>query len=238
MRIKCLLAALAWLALGLAPAAAVDLTKIDRHIAREPAYQTNLPKYCLLVFGPEARTHVWCVLDGEVLYIDRNGNRDLAEADKRVPGKRGGRWLEFQAGKISMAEGTLRDLRLRIRDFQMTDGRCSGMDMILDGKRKQFAGFDDANPFRFAQNADQAPIIHLEGPLRMKLYGEPDTLITGQEAELNISMGTPGIGAGSFAAIHCCTVLDCKVSPIAEIEFPHRDPHHAPLRVRVAIDDD
>jgi hypothetical protein len=28
---------------------AVDLTKIDRRIAKEPVYETNKPKYCLLV---------------------------------------------------------------------------------------------------------------------------------------------------------------------------------------------
>ena len=32
-------------------AQAVDLTKIDRTIAKEPAYK-NKPRYCLLVFGP------------------------------------------------------------------------------------------------------------------------------------------------------------------------------------------
>ena len=45
-----------------------DLTKIDRKIAKEPAYQ-NEPKYCLLVFGPEAKTRVWLVLDNDTLYV-------------------------------------------------------------------------------------------------------------------------------------------------------------------------
>src|SRR5262249_20864309 len=41
---------LAWLALASLPASAADLTKIDRTIAKEPAYK-NKPQYCLLVFG-------------------------------------------------------------------------------------------------------------------------------------------------------------------------------------------
>src|SRR5215470_2192313 len=65
-----------------ATATAADLTKIDRTIAKEPVYQ-NKPKYCLLVFGPEAKTCVWLVLDGNVLYVDRNGNGDLLEKGKR-----------------------------------------------------------------------------------------------------------------------------------------------------------
>ncbi len=36
----------------LAPLAkSVDLERIERKIAQEPAYQTKAPRYCLLVFG-------------------------------------------------------------------------------------------------------------------------------------------------------------------------------------------
>ena len=42
------------ISLGSAPAAElVDLTKVDRLIAKEPKYQ-NQPRYALLVFGPKA----------------------------------------------------------------------------------------------------------------------------------------------------------------------------------------
>ena len=59
--------------------APIDLTKVDRTIAKEPAYKTK-PRYCLLVFGPEPKIRVWLVLDGDVLYVDRNGNGDLTHA--------------------------------------------------------------------------------------------------------------------------------------------------------------
>jgi hypothetical protein len=64
-------------------ALAADLSKIDRTIKKEPKYKGK-PKYCLSVFGPEAKTCVWLVLDGDVLYVDRNGNGDLTEEDERV----------------------------------------------------------------------------------------------------------------------------------------------------------
>jgi hypothetical protein len=38
----------------------------------------------LLVFGPEAKTKVWLVIDGDTLYVDRNGNGDITEKDERV----------------------------------------------------------------------------------------------------------------------------------------------------------
>jgi hypothetical protein len=71
------------LALGGGPAAAADLTKVDRSIRREPAYRST-PDYCLLVFGPKAEHRVWLVLDGDALYVDRNGNGDLTEKGERV----------------------------------------------------------------------------------------------------------------------------------------------------------
>ena len=62
---------------------AVDLTKIDRTIAKQPAYRGK-PKYCLLVFGPEAKTRIWLVQDGDTLYVDRTSNGDLTGPAKKV----------------------------------------------------------------------------------------------------------------------------------------------------------
>lgn len=66
---------------------AADLSKVDRNINKEPAYR-NKPKYCLLVFGPEARHRVWLVLDGDTLYVDKNSNGDLTEKGERIEAPR------------------------------------------------------------------------------------------------------------------------------------------------------
>src|SRR6266566_9087745 len=78
-----LLPALAAALLATGPAGAADLAKVDRTIAKEPAYKGQ-PKYCLLVFGPEAKARVWLVQDGDTLYVDRNGNGDLTEKGEKV----------------------------------------------------------------------------------------------------------------------------------------------------------
>jgi hypothetical protein len=69
----------ATVAVGAAP----GLDKIDRSIRKEPAYKGK-PKYCLLAFGPRAEARAWLALDGDTLYVDRNGNRDLTEAGASV----------------------------------------------------------------------------------------------------------------------------------------------------------
>jgi hypothetical protein len=120
MRIPRLLTTLAFLAITAAPLAAADLAKVDRTIAKEPAYQTKAPKYCLLVIGPEAKARVWLVLDGDTLYVDRNGNGDLTEADKKITAKKGegtdpgeGEYL-FQVAELHVGTLVHKDLRVGV----------------------------------------------------------------------------------------------------------------------------
>jgi hypothetical protein len=110
-RLALLLAA--WLSAG--PAAAGP-PKIDRTLAKEPAYRTKAPKYGLLVFGPEGKDRVWLVLDGDTLYVDRNGNGDLTEPGERVAAEKrpGGDPAEegytFQAGDLTVGGRTHKGL--------------------------------------------------------------------------------------------------------------------------------
>ncbi len=85
--------------------AAADLAKIDRTLTKEPAY-AGQPRYCLLVFGPDARDRVWLVHDGDTLYVDRNGNGDLTEPGEKVPAAKGADLQEngysFEAGDLAV----------------------------------------------------------------------------------------------------------------------------------------
>src|SRR5262249_4699298 len=78
-----------------------DLAKVERRILKEPAYQTKTPRYCLLVVGPEAKKKIWLVQDGDVLYVDRNGNGDLTEDGERVALEQGDKSSRhFEAGDV------------------------------------------------------------------------------------------------------------------------------------------
>lgn len=81
MRTKPLLA-LAALLISALSAAAIERGQIDARIGKEPAYQSS-PRYCLLVFGPEAKTRVWLVVDGDDLYVDTNANGDLTDMGEK-----------------------------------------------------------------------------------------------------------------------------------------------------------
>ncbi len=114
---------LALLSFCSAPATATDLSKVDRTIKKEPAYK-NKPKYCLLVFGLEAKTRVWLVLDGDVLYVDRNGNGDLTEDGKRVV------MPAFQESQNPF----LQEQR-EVKAGDVTDGRLSHTDLLVTQMR-------------------------------------------------------------------------------------------------------
>jgi hypothetical protein len=101
------------------PLTAADLQKIDRTIAKEPTFKTK-PRYGLLVFGPKAKTRIWLVLDGDVLYVDRNGQGDLADKGNGV---RPTAWGPIPG---------LNDPSQRQRFFNI------GQVCEADGKRKQY----------------------------------------------------------------------------------------------------
>jgi hypothetical protein len=101
------------------PAAAVDLTKVDRSIRKEPTYNKS-PRYGLLVFGPNAAERVWLVLDGDTLYVDRNGNGDLTEPANKVAAKINKQvdaaeyGFAFEAGDLTLGGRVHKDLRVGV----------------------------------------------------------------------------------------------------------------------------
>src|SRR5438105_3758750 len=120
MRTHLLLPVFAALAGSGAVACAADLSKIDRTIAKEPTYQSPKPAYCLLVFGPAAKTRIWVVRDGNVLYVDKNGNGDLTDQGERFPADPDGRG--FQPFEIADRAGPDRYRVTGIQVFEHPKG--------------------------------------------------------------------------------------------------------------------
>jgi hypothetical protein len=233
MRACSLYLGVVYLALTALHAPAADLSKIERSIAREPAYK-GAPSYCLLVFGPEAKFRVWLVLDGNDLYVDRDGTGDLTTAGKRVTSQSNkGDLIGFKPGQLTAPDGTKYDLsQLRKRK--------DGCDISLALKQGYSrAGQDGPGALCFAARPADAPIIHFLGPLTLQAF-EPHTcsasanltqgpLVRGETSGLAFSVGTPGLGAGTFAKYP----LNDEVNATAEVRFAKRDP----VSITLAPDD-
>jgi hypothetical protein len=229
MRMLVFLSALFFATGAAATALGADLAKIDRTIAKEPAYKSK-PKYCLLVFGPEATTRVWLALDGDVLYVDRNGNGNLTEEDERIdPDRSNPPVTVFLVGAISTPEEKLRytDLRLSLLGAA---GDSTSLSITIAGGRWYVP------VLQFSARPKDAPIIHLGGPLSFRIgeerSGEQPTLVRGKKTRLVIYVGTRGLG--SFAWCKASEVVPA-FSLQVQIEVPNSTPGGKPLITRVMI---
>lgn len=232
-------------------AAAADLAKIDRTIAKEPAYKSKTQEYCLLVFGPEAATRVWLVRDGDVLYVGRKGSNDLSEAEKQVTAQRvqvpAGDFRTWSIGDLSEGDGKAKHTGLTLSVNHNQNGeRTTSLSIMTEGKRRQRV----YNP-KFAGRCEDAPIIHFNGPITLRpstfsevtrekpeigLGGSP---VRGKNAYLESQIGTNGLGENTFASYKA---RDLFVRPndqlVVEFAFPNSTAEGKPLVARAVLKPD
>lgn len=67
---------------------AADLGQLRAPGPKVPPQIAKSAKYCLLVFGPEAKTRVWLAWDGTAIYADPTGAGDLTRPEARIAGKK------------------------------------------------------------------------------------------------------------------------------------------------------
>lgn len=212
------------------PAETAELARINRTIAKEPTYQAKSPQYCLLVFGPEAKTHVWLVVDGKVLYADLNGNGDLTEKGKQFKvAQQDNSAPQFTIREITEADGKTKHANLVLT---MNEDRPI-ITVSIGGQHTQYAGYD-LDKLQFGARPQDAPIVHFHGPLTMHLSRQK-VFAAGKEAEdLYAELGTPGVGKGSFASISYQPV-PAAVHPQADIEWPVKSEGGSPLKTTVSL---
>jgi hypothetical protein len=219
---------LAALACVTAPASATELAEIDRRIAKEPTYRGK-PKYCLLVFGNEAKFRVWLVQDGDSLYVDRDGTGDLTEKGNRVDASSSKSGL-FELGTICVANDPDRTFHTHVTVQMLPEGvRVS---LRAKGKVEYSAERTPGGPLRFAERAADAPIIHFDGPLTFVVYR---AVLNKDQARVHFTahLGTRGLGQGTLAIPHrrSLTALE-RATGVAEIEYASSEAGKKPLKVR------
>ena len=234
MRPRWLSSTIVALLLAASPNLAVDLTRTDRSIGKEPIYQGKTPGFGLLVFGPEAKSRAWVVLDEDVLYVDRNCNGDLSDEkgllikkkwelnlDKKKPGK----WIQGDdvAVEISEGDGTRHHVTFR--------RTSTGLGLAAKSHGGQYVGATYRDDLVLASRPQDAPIVHLNGPLTFQLVDPPRQWAPGESVDLVVLFGTPGLGRGTFAYM----IHSFRARPTADIEFPAKNPGDAPTSVKVAL---
>src|SRR5262245_8045244 len=244
-----------------ATAAAADLTKIDRTLRKEPTYK-NSPKYCLLVFGAKADFRVWLVQDGDTLYVDRNGNGDLTEKDEQVKGKApGAEYHTFEAGSVT--DGTLTHTQLIVTSSKTQETHVDNAaewkrvnaqkgdpwtwtvrvqaERAADDARKlpkkisYIANGDQNGNLLFADRPEDAPVVHLNGPWTLGLQDWKAKFTAGHKTELQIGVGTFGIGGGTFSFVMYPDTIPATAYPVADIRFPGKEKGGEPIQRKYTL---
>jgi hypothetical protein len=194
----------------------------DRAIAKEPVYESKEPRFCQLVFGPEAKHSVWLVIDGDHLYVDRNGNGNLTEEGKRFlrrPAFLGG---GFVMPELAIGDGPPTYTNLIVYWSPQPSGQQKKefpVEVLVD-VNKQYCQWAD---FRaIAGRAKDAPVIQFGGPLEMILHAD-EAPIPAPEKERPIGavIGTRS-STGHLAMVRNDRNLapNSDIHPLAEITFP------------------
>jgi hypothetical protein len=252
-----MICSLAALLLTTGAAAGVDLSQCRRSPDKEPAYRSK-PRYCLLVFGPEAKTRVWLVQDGDTLYVDRKGDGDLTAAGDKVVAEKenadevthhfkvgdirdGGRLhkdLHLYVVKLDRLADQDDDLKALLRKDPKARGYLLNIEVDMPGRKGTGVSgrvphrgwYADVNGvLQFAERPAEAPILHFGGPWQVALFGRQE-LRAGRETDVVLGVGSPGIGPGSTTWIDYEGVIPTDKYPTLDIIYPAKRTVDAPLQ--------
>jgi hypothetical protein len=222
------------------PKPAADLSKIARTIIKEPAYQGK-PTYCLLVFGPEAKTRIWLVVDGNILYVDRNGNGDLTETGERIEGTPlfdrpgpAGRLIGISFGVEKLTKWDGKDTRLMVVANANRDEDDVVNVFVGEEAFQNTAASEPSGLLKFSTRSQDAPVIHFGGALQMAPRAQHTLMRTDKAQTFQAMIGTPGLGKGTFAAVNIGMVPK-DIHPVAEFEFPNKRTGENPLKATVTL---
>lgn len=209
--------------LGAAPAAAIDYDTIDRSIGKEPVY-SGKPEYVLLLLGAEARRRVWIVIDGEAIYIDRNGDGDLTEAEERFATSDDCKQID-----ISDPAGDKKYVIDRLRVHRDENGKHPPFLLahVDVGPSPSFQQYCDA---RLGASPAEAAIAHFDGPLAIG----PSTIAWKVPPETVLTTGAKPDDlyamVGTMSERHKCWVVVISHKSTTECCFPDA------VRPRVAVE--
>jgi hypothetical protein len=208
-----------------AHAIATDLKRIDRSIGKEPAYESK-PKYCLVVFDPEATSRVWLVVDGNSLFTSgRNG-----ELTKH--GLSGSRFTV-------RVPGTSQDLTVQVvRRDDKPVGVTVQCDLKLELARRQTM----EGMAQLGDSPKSAPVIHLDGSytstLRERGVIQKGQWVrdAGENASLDVYIGSNVLQDQGKGFLRTWWTFPAdKIRPVADVEFPNQDTKAEPLKFRVTL---
>jgi hypothetical protein len=214
-----------------------DLSKIERHIVKEPTYKAKQPLYGLYVFGPEAKTRVWAILDKskpdapyyDILYFDRNADGDLTAPEECIAGKVEEGYVTFDIGSftdpVTKQKHTEMSITRHGRSIAQVALQIKWRDKveIMGG----FASSDEGGSYftQFATTPAKAPVLWpgTDGSLSFSFpYGHLNPLNIGEAQDVMVSLGRQGHGRCTFC-VASYTFLPKNVPVLATLLYTDKE---------------
>ena len=221
------------------------LRKVAAKLTKEVEYR-HAPMYSLLVFGADAEHQHWLVVDGNILYIDRNGNGDITDSEDMIlidqkatdkqPISASDEFLESGSFKVTELEGYDFELNVWFENPEFVPEANEDKWITDWRKQKKANGWLNSTLWRKNETtAVQTPVIlssspmnvqitHIDGELTFDLKsGDRQCLDRGKKNTFDIHIGTQGESAHNcktpaFARLATNEVPQHLV-PVAEFEF-------------------
>ena len=221
-----------------------NLTKVDRSIGNQPTYRTREPRYCLVVFGSEEKYRIWLVLDGDTLYVDRNGDGNLTETGKSTRAEStDADVISFKPITIYRPDGKTEE-KLTFVLYGWSDYRAGKYTTKVNPafhvgwKGRTFGSWgDETGSSVWGTSPQNAPVLLVDGPLQMGFEVPADSAFSCHNngvCSLSVGVGTKGLGKGSFVHL-CYNVIPNNVHPTAVLEFQNKMPGRPPVRVSTVL---
>ena len=190
------------------------LREVACSLSSEPEYQGE-PNFALLVFGEGAKDQKWLVLDGDTIYVDRNGNGDLTDADEMIKVDElatkqmrveGDEYLRFDIFKLGELSGSEYQINVWVENPNFV-APVDDHEMLVEfRKERKKYGWKSASLFRTTHGGAQIPVLfcptqedaqisHIDGPLTYDLkWGDSQALYRNSPRKnFDIHIGTKGL---------------------------------------------
>ena len=231
------------------PKAEVVEIRKQRTLDVEPQYE-NEPRYGLLVAGVDAKEKFWIVLDGQTVYLDRNSNGDLTDADEKIVagdvkggssevtqiglGELAGKRLELTTNADEIATQILVDeAEQDAADSKLEGWQLAALQRIDNQDKRKFALW-------LGPDKERAVVTHIKGPLQFGLVTKFTKLSRKEPTKFDVKIGVsellnPDTGSKAFPVLLTRDVPG-DLAPVAEFTFTHKDPTQPPIKQRLWLD--
>lgn len=219
----------------------VDYDKTDRSIGKQPKFKSDKPEYGLLLFGRQARLRVWLAIDGDTIYLDRNGNGDLTDDGERFE-----KQADCKDVEVKDADGQTRYVITDLRVYREKDSPPSLSAEIAIHGRVAYQQYCDLT---LAATPGKAAIAHFHGPLtagprtlNWKVVREVAALTPGEKpGNFHAWIGTMSEKHGCWVVVRThegekCLFAD-GVRPKVTIEFPAKSVGAPSIRRQYTLDE-